>query len=388
MKKTCFVISPIGKEGSDIRTDADGFLEYLIEPALEKYQFEVVRADKIPRPTVITSDIIRLVQEADLCIIDITNHNPNVFYECGRRHETGRPFIQMMKAGSTESIPFDVAGIRTVVYDLSTTGKARASVIELQSFIDELVRSGFGDRAAGHTMASIGEAIDRVERKLTRLSESSPQGATHANSQQVGIELLISHPVKVFHTLLESGNIAGAFAIMNKVRSVAGYEQFAAGLAVLASAGYELAFEAINDELRQVITGNNPDPETVRTFGHALKTYYINSGKAKDGVLALEDLYNKIRDNGKFDAELQANSANLVGMVAWAAEDHTTGMKYEELAVSLNPREASYWFNKGLTEEKVGDEKRLGESLRALAKIKNLDSDHIKFLKRNGVEVK
>ena len=63
MLRTCFVISPIGKEGSDVRTDADEFLELLVEPALERFDFNVVRADRIPRPTIITADIIKLVQE-------------------------------------------------------------------------------------------------------------------------------------------------------------------------------------------------------------------------------------------------------------------------------------------------------------------------------------
>jgi len=118
-KKTCFIISPIGPEDSDTRKTADDFLELLVEPALAKYDFVVTRADKIARPSTITADIIRLVQESDLCIIDLTNNNPNVFYECGRRHEAGRPFIQMVRKGDEGSLPFDVSGIRTVIYDLS-----------------------------------------------------------------------------------------------------------------------------------------------------------------------------------------------------------------------------------------------------------------------------
>ena len=96
-KKTCFVISPIGEKDSDIRKLADDLYDLIIVPALEKFNFDIVRADKITSVTSITSDIISHVQNADLCIVDLTGQNPNVMYECGRRHETGKPFIMVAK---------------------------------------------------------------------------------------------------------------------------------------------------------------------------------------------------------------------------------------------------------------------------------------------------
>ena len=44
-KYTCFVISPIGQMGTQIRQDADDLLELIIEPALEIYDFKVIRGD-------------------------------------------------------------------------------------------------------------------------------------------------------------------------------------------------------------------------------------------------------------------------------------------------------------------------------------------------------
>lgn len=78
-QRTCFVISPIGPDGSEVRALANDFLELLVEPALEKYGFLVTRADRIAHPTAITTDIVRLVQESDLCLIDLTNSNPTYF---------------------------------------------------------------------------------------------------------------------------------------------------------------------------------------------------------------------------------------------------------------------------------------------------------------------
>lgn len=52
-KRTCFVISRIGDEGSDIRKHADDVFGLLIQPALEKYGIEPIRADHIPAVTAV-----------------------------------------------------------------------------------------------------------------------------------------------------------------------------------------------------------------------------------------------------------------------------------------------------------------------------------------------
>jgi hypothetical protein len=54
MARTCFVISPIGEEGTDVRQLADDLLELIIVPALEPFDFEVTHADKIVSSGVIT----------------------------------------------------------------------------------------------------------------------------------------------------------------------------------------------------------------------------------------------------------------------------------------------------------------------------------------------
>src|SRR4051812_8719980 len=160
VQRTCFIISPIGAEGTPIRAAADDFLELLVGPALEKFSFHVLRADRIAHPTAITSDIVRLVQESDLCIIDLTNNNPNVFYECGRRHETGKPFIQMVRKGEESTLPFDVAGIRTVMYDLSSPRTVLESQRKLQEFITTIVEQGFQSETSGVSLASIANGLE------------------------------------------------------------------------------------------------------------------------------------------------------------------------------------------------------------------------------------
>src|SRR5687768_12239560 len=113
--KTCFVISPIGNEGSEIRKNANDLYDLIIEPALEVFGFNVIRCYMLANAGSITDDLFKRIKNSELCIIDITGHNPNVFYECGRRHETAKPFIIMRRKG--EVSPFDLVDIRAVDYD-------------------------------------------------------------------------------------------------------------------------------------------------------------------------------------------------------------------------------------------------------------------------------
>lgn len=114
------MITPIGKDGSDIRKNADEVLEYIINPICEKYGYSVVRADKMSNSGLITKAIIEQIISADLVIADLTGSNPNVFYELAIRHSYRKPAIQIIK-GAME-IPFDVANMRTISYDTTLSG--------------------------------------------------------------------------------------------------------------------------------------------------------------------------------------------------------------------------------------------------------------------------
>jgi hypothetical protein len=55
--KTCFVISPIGVPGSDVREHADDVFDFIIKPAVEKAGYNVKRADHEARPGAITEQM-------------------------------------------------------------------------------------------------------------------------------------------------------------------------------------------------------------------------------------------------------------------------------------------------------------------------------------------
>lgn len=120
MDKVCFIITPIGKEGTEIRKNADEVLEYIINPACEAFGYTVVRADKMPNSGLITKAIIEQIISADLVIADLTGNNPNVFYELAIRHSYRKPAIQIIKGDM--NIPFDIANMRTISYETTLSG--------------------------------------------------------------------------------------------------------------------------------------------------------------------------------------------------------------------------------------------------------------------------
>lgn len=102
-KYNCFVISPIGKEGTDIYQDYKDLLDLIIIPALEVYDMKVMRGDHAITEDKIDTSVIKNIQDADICICDITEPNPNVYYELGRRDETGKPVMLLKRKGSPSS---------------------------------------------------------------------------------------------------------------------------------------------------------------------------------------------------------------------------------------------------------------------------------------------
>lgn len=106
LDQECFVIAPIGDEGSEERRRSDGILNYIVRPAAEELGLTAVRADEIARPGSITLQVIEHVLEAQAVVADLTEHNPNVFYELGIRHTARKPTVLIAEEG--ERLPFDV----------------------------------------------------------------------------------------------------------------------------------------------------------------------------------------------------------------------------------------------------------------------------------------
>lgn len=139
-KKICFVISPIGEEGSETRTRSDQILKHIITQPVLQLGYEVIRADKISEPGIITTQIIEYIVDAELVIADLTDHNPNVFYELAIRHAMRKPLVQMIRKGDV--IPFDVAATRVIQFDLHNLDSVAAAKEEISSQVKSIEIGG------------------------------------------------------------------------------------------------------------------------------------------------------------------------------------------------------------------------------------------------------
>jgi hypothetical protein len=133
-EKECFVICPIGAPGSDTRKRSDQIFKHVITPTVELLGYSTTRADTIDQSGLITTQIIDKLINATLVIADLTDQNPNVFYELAVRHAANKPFVHLMAAGQT--IPFDIQGLRTVFIDHTDLDSVHDAKQQLSAMID------------------------------------------------------------------------------------------------------------------------------------------------------------------------------------------------------------------------------------------------------------
>lgn len=178
-RPVCFFISPISKKGSKERKHADRVMEFILKKATKEL-FTVVRADQMAQPGIISLEIIKNVKSAPMVAADLTFSNPNVFYELALRHQTGFPYVQMASMGTT--LPFDVAPVNTVFFDLDDVDSIKHAVKELRAQIKAGAKSGFvdspatlgpdvpalGHREGPHGWTSVQQLLANVTRQIRR----------------------------------------------------------------------------------------------------------------------------------------------------------------------------------------------------------------------------
>lgn len=347
-QKTCFVISPIGELGSATRAWADDVFELLIEPALEMYGFNVVRADMLVGANEINSEVIGLVQNAELCIVDLTGHNANVFYECGRRHEAAKPFIQLIKVG--EKLPFDVSIIRTIQYDISSPRSTRRAVEEVRKAVEQFENSGYPTTASGVSTTTLAHALDRMERKLDSLTARSDSTPHMTPNMPTGIEDIFSNPAEKFLISLNSGDLTSAFSALKRLLIVS-HDPSAAIMyaSMLTMAGHEEGATIVRD----LLSRDDTDLDlSQRQYGiAALGKFYNRTGREAEGVEELKRYILPLLEDNEVNDEHKGFFANQLGMLLYSAEQYEDAQRYTLLAIKKNPDEIAFRYNLSLIYE-------------------------------------
>lgn len=178
--KRCFVISPIGSEGSAERKHANDVLNLIIRPAATACGLDARRADEATESGRITDQMFREIVQADLCIALLTGLNPNVFYELGVAHTAGKPVIVLALKG--QALPFDLLDWRYLSYDFDPNAvRDETYQKKLIEFIQDvqakdyrteplLARYGKGLASVLPTSYGFDELAEEIERTLAGLA--------------------------------------------------------------------------------------------------------------------------------------------------------------------------------------------------------------------------
>jgi len=115
---SCFAIMPFKAAFNDI--------EKIIKTAIEQCGMEYVRGDLTNRPGSIMAQVVHEIRRASVVIADITENNPNVFYELGVAHEIKGPDrVVILTQNIDPARAFDVHQFRQLVYTHDEVGRRK-----------------------------------------------------------------------------------------------------------------------------------------------------------------------------------------------------------------------------------------------------------------------
>ncbi len=116
-----FVAMPFGTKKANNKRysiDFDAIYNNAIKPAADELGISIIRADEENDSGIIHTLMIERLVCTDIVIVDITNENPNVYYELGIRH-CARPCTTILIYDQNTRLPFDIQPLRAIPYELN-----------------------------------------------------------------------------------------------------------------------------------------------------------------------------------------------------------------------------------------------------------------------------
>jgi tetratricopeptide (TPR) repeat protein len=131
----CFVLMPFGSkpDASGALIHFDAVYEKLIAPAIAAAGLQPLRADEELTGGIIHKAMFERLLLCEYAVADLTTLNANVFYELGVRH-AARPYTTILLSAAGRRLPFDVAPLRALPYQLDDAGNP-VSILDTQSKI-------------------------------------------------------------------------------------------------------------------------------------------------------------------------------------------------------------------------------------------------------------
>src|SRR5271156_5144 len=139
MDKTCFVIQKFGGH-------YDQLYDQIFDPAIRKAELIPYRVDRDPSASILIETIEQKISESASCLAEISEDNPNVWFELGYAIAREKPLC-LVCAATRERFPFDVQHRQIIRYPVhalptdyeilktSITERLQAAISKAESFL-------------------------------------------------------------------------------------------------------------------------------------------------------------------------------------------------------------------------------------------------------------
>ncbi len=309
-KPLCFVLMPFGKKPSNagFLIDFDSVYNDLIAPAIKNSGLEPLRADEEITGGIIHKPMFERLILCEHAVADLTTANANVFYELGVRHSVRPWSTVLLFAKGSGQLPFDVAPLRAMPYQLTEQGKpsdivnTKAELVErlkdakkaknsaIDSPIFQLVE-GFPE--IDHTKTDVFR--DRVQYS-TELKKKIASAKKHGKESLIDLEKELDRDIGIKD--MESGVVIDLFLSYRAVKAwpemVNLSKKMSSPLAQTVMVQEQLALALNRDkkgeEAEQVIQDllkkRGPSSETYGILGRIYKDRWESASNSGDEFLA------------------------------------------------------------------------------------------------------
>jgi predicted nucleotide-binding protein len=218
----CLVLTTAAPADTEIRHHTDGLIEYVVRPAVEAAEYELIRMDKLASPGMVSDAVIRELYTADIVVADLSFGDPMVMYALGIRHSFDLPAIHLITPSST--FPFDVEGLSAISFDINDASSVRrarrelsqrmedrvslpeASPVQATVELDQLRRVDHDEgseleRILANGLRAIEQRIDGLERRFERQNGTATTTGTAEVGTSRRIFIVHGHDGELKHQL-------------------------------------------------------------------------------------------------------------------------------------------------------------------------------------------
>ncbi|WP_270888834.1 STING domain-containing protein [Pedococcus sp. 5OH_020] len=294
---TCFIIGPMGEsEGIGSRARLTRLKNNIVRPVLETITAGTTDSYEVKSPfdlgleggNAIIRDVIYNIDRADIVVADLTNANPNVFYELGITHALGRPCVAVLQEG--QPIQFDVNAYRVfrINLDISDAGSADDAYAHGQTALTPALKAAHS--ATDDWSRLENPVIDYYHAPMTYVSPASALADGYFSNfvRPVVTSLTQRRGNDYFFDVSVGADLATAEpGDEDRLEALSAHQRTGLDLEIVVPARIELAKHDYADDLRAMAR-----PASVETSGRALTLWaYPRS----DGQLCLVDIPTTMR---------------------------------------------------------------------------------------------